>query len=201
MTACTLAEFRQRRSTGATTWMVCYQPFIGTPLDNGKRGGVEEFYADDAEALDVYAERCASGDVDAAELHEWRHDGEWWHRTPLEAWEAPPPFAVAVFGAVSWWGTPADGFDAQWSGLSVAQVRYAEAGEAEGGLVALARLLAGSRGVSLGEPSPAGWYWNAAIRGVWTGPQLAASAFEAMRAASAHLATHDTRIAADEATQ
>jgi len=58
--------------------------------------------------------------------------------------------------------------------VTVAQVRYAKEGEAEGGLGALVRFMTGALHpeVKLPALSPAGWYWQATIkeRGDWSRP-------------------------------
>jgi hypothetical protein len=186
----TLAEFRARRIEKLTTWLVEFLPFAGTPLDNGRRcGTVERFYADEAEARAAVSDLCSSGHVERVDLVVWRYSerGRHWYRTPVVEWEAPPAVAVETIGPVTWWGSEADGFDGEAGCCTVAHVRRAEAGEAEGGLGALMRLMAGARGIDLVEPSAAGWYWNASIRGVWTGPTLAASPEAARAAASAYV--------------
>lgn len=57
--------------------------------------------------------------------------------------------------------------------ITCARVRYAEEGEAEGGLGALLRFTAMTQGATpIAPPAPAGWYWFATIEaiGVWTRP-------------------------------
>jgi len=84
----------------------------------------------------------------------------------------------------------------KWSGLQrtgwradVAHVIKAKAGEAEGGMGALARLMMSSKGIKSPPLSPAGWYWQGTIheRGVWTSPagpyKTAAAAIKAADAA------------------
>lgn len=66
-----------------------------------------------------------------------------------------------------------------WSGrggvVTLAHVRYAEEGEAEGGLGAFVRFMAGALRPNVKQPdlSPAGWYWQGTVesRGVWCSPQ------------------------------
>lgn len=60
-----------------------------------------------------------------------------------------------------------------WYGVTFGRVKWANEGEAEGGLGALARFMAHAAGaVDLPPPSPAGWYvqgtWNK--RGEWSRP-------------------------------
>jgi hypothetical protein len=188
MTMLTSDEICTRRAGKLPTWLLDLLPFAGTPLDNGRScGGLEQFYADEAEARAVFAGLCESGHVERVGLVLWRPaTGGGWYRTTMAEWEAPPATPVEIIDGVTWWGSEADGFDGEDGCCTVAHVRRAEAGEAEGGLGALMRLMAGARGVGiLPAPSPAGWYWNAAIRGVWTGPQLAESPEIARAAASA----------------
>lgn len=99
------------------------------------------------------------------------------------------PKPTTQIGAVTWWGSAASGYKAEHRVVTVAKVWHAAAGEAEGGLGALARFMAGAHGIDLGPPSPAGWYWIAARRGVWTRPALAESAEAAMHAASRYVET------------
>lgn len=84
-----------------------------------------------------------------------------------------------------------------WKGeigaCTVAVIRYAEAGEAEGGLGALARFLGAATAPHVSQPplSPAGWYWQAtATRGVWTRPALAVDVTSAKSAAEEALQTY-----------
>ncbi len=74
-------------------------------------------------------------------------------------------------------------FSALWGPITVAKIRYAAAGEAEGGLGLLMRYLAGAAGAAQPPPSPAGWYWSEAVttRGVWTGWRRAESVDAAKR--------------------
>ena len=67
--------------------------------------------------------------------------------------------------------------DSGWNGervVTLVHVRYADEGASEGGLGALVRFMTGALtpGVSLPPPSPAGWYWQGALRrrGVWCRP-------------------------------
>lgn len=186
----TREELHTRRVAKLPTWLVDFLPFAGTPLDNGRRcGAIEHFYTDEGEARAAFAELCESGHVERADLVLWRPaTGGGWYRTPVVEWEAPPAEPVATVGGVTWWGSEADGFDGEDGGVTVAHVRHAAAGEAEGGLGALARFMASARGIDLGEPSAAGWYWSAAVRGVWTGPRMAESPEAAFAAAAAHRA-------------
>lgn len=71
--------------------------------------------------------------------------------------------------------TPEDGMNGQdQCGITVARVRYAAEGEAEGGLGAFARFMTGALRPGIKQPplSPAGWYWQGTVheRGVWTRP-------------------------------
>lgn len=88
--------------------------------------------------------------------------------------------------------------DGSWRGyydgyLRVAKVRYAEAGEAEGGLGALARHMAAAHGLSQPELSPAGWYWVAARKGVWSRPQISTSLAAAKKAAEKYVDGDETK--------
>jgi len=80
-------------------------------------------------------------------------------------------------------------------GCRVAEIRHCAEGEAEGGLGALARFMAGALSPERPLPplSPAGWYWQAtAIRGVWSRPQLAPSRLDAMAACEAAIQSAKT---------
>lgn len=59
-------------------------------------------------------------------------------------------------------------------GVTVGEARYANEGEAEGGLGALLRFYAATQGVAL-PLSPAGWYYTHAYRGVWSARERADS--------------------------
>lgn len=80
--------------------------------------------------------------------------------------------SVRPGSSLTWWY---DEEDQVWTGqdlagVNVAEIRWAKLGEAEGGLGAVMRLMAGMQGVPQPELSPEGWYWSATIeqRGVWT---------------------------------
>lgn len=70
---------------------------------------------------------------------------------------------------LEWWEGDVDTYHLTFGSVTVAKVRYADVGEAEGGLMTLMRHMAASRGLSQPEPSLAGWYvegtWDE--RGVW----------------------------------
>lgn len=57
-------------------------------------------------------------------------------------------------------------------GITFVHVRWADEGEAEGGLGALIRFMAGAEGVELPPPSPSGWYMQGTFdrRGEWSRP-------------------------------
>lgn len=61
-----------------------------------------------------------------------------------------------------------------WWGVTVARVRHADPGEAEGGLGALVRFMAGAFHPEIPQPplSPAGFYWQGTTEkpGEWTRP-------------------------------
>jgi hypothetical protein len=62
------------------------------------------------------------------------------------------------------------------NGVIVGKIRYAQPGEAEGGLGALIRFMGAALNPQVSPPplSPEGWYWQAtATRGVWSPPRLA----------------------------
>jgi hypothetical protein len=205
--ALTLTECRELRNRRVPIWCVGFLAFIGTPLDDGTTGTTEHFYPDEASATAAHDAICTSGDAETCELAVWRPCAPDAGRrgyvlAPLESWEAPPAKPVAVIDGVTWWGTAADGFDGEARGYTtVASVRRCEAGEADGGLVALARLLAASHGLTQPEQSPAGWYWSATAaegprRGVWSRPNRAESLAAAFDAASAYATAHDREVAA-----
>lgn len=185
-----VCEVSARRAAKLPTWFVDFLPFAGTSFDNGRRcGSIERFYANESEARAAFTELCESGHVERANLVLWRPaTGGGWYRTTVCEWEAPPAEPVATVGGITWWGSEADGFDGEDGCVTVARVRRAAAGEAEGGLGALARMMAGAQWVDLGERSAAGWYWTSAVRGVWTGPRVAESPEAAFAAAAAYLA-------------
>lgn len=74
---------------------------------------------------------------------------------------------------LEWFGDDENGWSAENWAATVAEVKYAHEGEAEGGLGSLIRFMAGAQGLSMPAPSPAGWYWQGTIsaRGVWCAPQ------------------------------
>lgn len=73
-------------------------------------------------------------------------------------------------------------------GITCCRVRYAEDGEAEGGVTALARFMGGALAPGVRQPplSPAGWYWQGTVeeRGHWTRPAGPFSSPEEAKAAA-----------------
>lgn len=80
------------------------------------------------------------------------------------------------------------------AGITVARVSHAKEGEAEGGLYALCRLMAGALhpDVALPPPSPAGWYWVGTPDepGRWTSAAGPFATAEEARDAAAHAFAH-----------
>lgn len=94
---------------------------------------------------------------------------------------------------IFWYEDESGCLKAEIGACTVAKIRYAEEGEAEGGLGLLARFMAGALAPGSVPPplSPAGWYWQAtATRGVWTRPALAESPELAQAAAEETLAEY-----------
>ena len=90
--------------------------------------------------------------------------------------DGPVCDACHAADTLEWYTDPDTGYlDAiTWGGVTVGYVKYADDGEAEGGLAALARFMVGALHpeVTLPDLSPAGWYWHGTVdeRGKWTRP-------------------------------
>jgi hypothetical protein len=69
------------------------------------------------------------------------------------------------------WDPGSDRFLTRSAGVTVGRVDYAEEGEADGGVLALARFMAGALAPHAEQPplSPAGWCWQGTVeeRGRW----------------------------------
>lgn len=72
----------------------------------------------------------------------------------------------------------------------VGEIRYAQEGEAEGGLGLVVRGMTGALRPDIPQPplSPAGWYWQAtAERGIWSRPKRADDLDAAKKAVEQHI--------------